>query len=173
MKSILKTIPSTVCSLKLTSSKCRPAFPVRKELPRPGRQQRLFGMTPHRRVGPQPADQPDFQSILDAPPRLVRTGYGRGWGLAFLGKKKTSLLFPFQLSLFMDIISQPPLVPSRYYSTHNRSSCYPYSLTHYSHNRLCNDLSAQSCLSKNMLPKKKKKYLLFTYSKIFKQQSFL
>ena len=38
-----------------------------------------------RRSTPQPADNPDFMSIVDNPPNLVRTGKRHGPGLIVLG----------------------------------------------------------------------------------------
>ncbi|ROV93232.1 hypothetical protein VPNG_09563 [Cytospora leucostoma] len=41
---------------------------------------RHFSQTPRRRDAPQPADDPNFQSILDNPPTLIRAGSGRRHG---------------------------------------------------------------------------------------------
>ncbi|KAK5654364.1 hypothetical protein OQA88_7273 [Cercophora sp. LCS_1] len=112
---------------RLAYSLCRNASarwtPVRFELT-PARRQGIS--TSPRRPHRQPADNPEFTSVLDNPPELVRTGRKHGWGIIvlaiipvtafFLGswqvqrlKWKTELLAKCE-----DRIVRPPLpLPNR------------------------------------------------------------
>lgn len=50
---------------------------------------RQISQTTRRRV--QPADEPGFVSIVDNPPKLVRTGRRHGAGLILLGMKPSTM----------------------------------------------------------------------------------
>lgn len=84
----------SAASFLLPKSVCR-AQPI---APRPRAQPRRPVSSSSRRQYKQPADNPDFHSILDNPPELVRSGRRHGPGLIILGttgNNINSLVFIF------------------------------------------------------------------------------
>lgn len=81
------TLENSSRTLRLPrSSGCtRPRPQPRPQQPQAPCARRHLSQTPRRRGGaPQPADDPNFQSILDNPPTLVRAGSGRRHGPGLL-----------------------------------------------------------------------------------------
>lgn len=71
-------------SLRASSSLSKPA-PRCARIARPALPRRPFSTSRPRSDKPQPVDDPNFVSILDAPPQIVRAGRRHGPGLILLG----------------------------------------------------------------------------------------
>ena len=73
---------------------------------------RPFSWTRARRDKPQPVDSPEFVSLVDGPPKIVRSGRRHGPGLIILGALPPAIIMTTRaVKVLTDIVSSSAIIP--------------------------------------------------------------